>query len=107
MSAIDILVVPSHAEAFGNVAIEGMASAKPVVASNTDGLLDIVIDGETGIQFPPGNSVLLSEALIRLIENEDLRIKFGNAGLKRVSEMFNEEIQFKKFESRFTELIHK
>ena len=107
MSAIDILAVPSHAEAFGNVAIEGMASAKPVVASNTDGLLDIVIDGETGIQFPPGNSVLLSEALIRLIENEDLRIKFGNAGLKRVSEMFNEKIQFKKFESRFTELIHK
>lgn len=107
MSAIDILVVPSHAEAFGNVAIEGMASAKPVVSSNTDGLLDIVVDGETGIHFPPGNITLLSEALSRLIKDKDLRIKLGNAGLKRVSEKFNGNVQFKKFESRFRELINK
>ncbi|MFZ2325115.1 MAG: glycosyltransferase family 4 protein [Ignavibacteriaceae bacterium] len=105
MAAADIIAVPSHAEAFGNVAIEGMAAAKPVVASNTDGLLDIVVDGETGIQIPPKNSTALSKALIKLINDDDLRKRLGEAGLQRAAKMFDEEKQFKKFESRFIELI--
>lgn len=105
MSAIDILTVPSYAEAFGNVAIEGMAAAKPVVATNTDGLVEIVIEDETGLQIPPQNSNALIEALIKLISDEELRKRFGEAGLKRVIDVFNEDIQMKKLENRFLELI--
>jgi len=105
MSAIDILTVPSYAEAFGNVAIEGMAAAKPVVATNTDGLVEIVIEDETGLQIPPQNSNALSETLIKLISDEELRKRFGEAGLKRVIDVFNEDIQMKKLENRFLELI--
>ena len=105
MNAIDILVVPSHAEAFGNVAIEGMAAARPVAASNTDGLLDIVIDGKTGLQFPPKNHPALAQTLIKLINNEELRNLFGFAGFKRAEEIFNEEKQYKKLENKFIELI--
>ncbi|GAB6282178.1 MAG: glycosyltransferase family 4 protein [Ignavibacterium sp.] len=107
MSAIDILAVPSYAEAFGNVAIEGMAAAKPVVATNTDGLVEIVINGETGLQIPPQNFKALSEALIKLINDVQLRKSFGEAGLKRVINVFNEDIQMKKLENRFLELIKK
>ncbi len=105
LSMIDILAVPSHAEAFGIVAIEGMAAGKPVAASNTDGLPDIVLDGETGIQFPPKNSEALAESLLRLIDNKELREKFGNAGLQRAKEIFDEKVQMNKLEKRFLDLI--
>jgi len=105
MGAIDILVVPSHAEAFGNVAIEGMAAGKPVVASNTDGLLDIVINNETGIQFPPKNADKLANTIIKLVDSKELREKYGSAGLNRVKEMFDEKKQIKKLETRFLDLI--
>lgn len=106
MGAIDILCVPSHAEAFGNVAIEGMAAGKPVAASSTDGLLDIVVDGETGIQFKPKNPEALAEALAKLIDNAELRETFGNSGLARVKEMFDEKKQMKILENRFLDLIN-
>lgn len=105
MNAVDIIAVPSHAEAFGNVAIEGMAAGKPIAASNTDGLTDIVIDGETGIQFSPKDSNALANALQKLIDDKELRGKLGKAGLKLVEEHFNEDKQYKKLEQRFIEII--
>ncbi|MFQ5632816.1 MAG: glycosyltransferase, partial [bacterium] len=61
LSAMDIFVFPSHAEAFGLVLIEAMAMAKPVIASNCDGVLDIMIDGETGLLVQPKNSPTLTQ----------------------------------------------
>ncbi|MBL1215548.1 MAG: glycosyltransferase family 4 protein [Ignavibacteriae bacterium] len=105
IAASDIIAVPSHAEAFGNAAIEAMAAARPVVSSNTDGLIDIVVEGETGFRVPAKNPGELSKAIIELISDPELRIKFGAAGQKRVEEMFNESKQTKKLEKTFMELI--
>lgn len=105
MGAIDILAVPSHAEAFGNVAIEGMAASKPVVASNKDGLLEIVVNEKTGLFFETKNENSLANALIKLIDNKNLRDEFGSEGLKRVQEKFDEQTQIKKLEQKFLDLI--
>lgn len=105
MGAIDILAVPSHAEAFGNVAIEGMAAGKPVVASNKDGLLEIVVNEKTGLFFETKNVSSLANALIKLIDDKNLRDKFGSEGLKRVQEKFDEQTQIKKLEQKFIDLI--
>ncbi len=48
MKQMDVLVVPSIREPFGNVVIETALAKKPVVASNVDGIAETVIDGETG-----------------------------------------------------------
>ena len=48
MKEMDVIVVPSFREAFGNVAIEAAFAKKPVVASNVDGIAETVVDGETG-----------------------------------------------------------
>ncbi len=75
----DICVIPSiWAEPFGITALEAMAMGKTVVASNTGGLKEIIIDKQTGILFEPGNYNELSEILNNLLDNPKIRITIGN-----------------------------
>ena len=105
MGAIDILAFPSHAEAFGNVVIEAMAMAKPVVSTNCDGVVDIVVDGLTGLQVPRRDSHALAVGLLKLIGAAALRDKFGEAGRRRVVENFDEEKQTQKLIEMYSSLL--
>lgn len=80
-------LVPSvWAEPFGLVALEAMASGRPVIASRIGGLTDIVLDGETGLLVPPGDAAALRAALARLLADPALRERLGQAGRSRVAE---------------------
>ena len=76
-SAAIAVVVPSHYESFGLVALEAMACGRPVVASETGGLAFLVRDNETGFHVPAGDSVALADRLRRLVEDEVLRTRLG------------------------------
>ena len=92
--ASDIAVVPSlEPEPFGMVAIEAMACGLPVIAARHGGLLDIVVDNETGLLFEPGNAHALAEALYRLVVAPELRARFGRAGQRRQAEAFSLQTQ--------------
>jgi glycosyltransferase involved in cell wall biosynthesis len=107
MAAFDIFAFPSHAESFGIVLIEAMAMGRPVVSTNCDGVLDIVVDGETGIYVHPRNGKELAEALARLIDDPSLRESMGEAGRKRVEELFDQRKQLNKLEGIYYELLEK
>ena len=80
----DICVVPSiWDEPFGLIALEAMASGRPVCASRVGGLQDIVADGETGHLFPRGDSAVLASHLDRLLDNPAERTRLGTAGRRR------------------------
>jgi len=82
-----IALVPSvWAEPFGLVALEAMAAGRPVIASATGGLLDIVVDGETGLLVPPGDLVALRDAMAHLLASPALAQQMGAAGQRRVAE---------------------
>ncbi|MBW1972734.1 MAG: glycosyltransferase family 4 protein [Deltaproteobacteria bacterium] len=99
----DIIVVPStEPESFGLTAVEAMAAKKPVVASAHGGLLDIVIDGETGILVPPNDQIALANAIVKLIEDPLLRKSMGEAGRKRQRELFSIERYVKEFEEVYS-----
>jgi glycosyltransferase involved in cell wall biosynthesis len=104
MSAFDILAFPSHAESFGVVLIEAMAMERPVVSTNCDGVLDIVVDGETGIYVHPRKPMELAFALAKLIEYPAMRERMGKAGRKRVEELFDQKRQIEKIEELYFEL---
>ena len=84
-----VVAVPSFREGFGVVCAEAMAHARPVVASSVGGLLDLVVDGETGIHVPPGDVAALRDALQRLLADPELRRRLGEAGRERVRERFS------------------
>jgi D-inositol-3-phosphate glycosyltransferase len=76
-SAADVVVVPSHYESFGMVALEAMACGTPVVASQVGGLAFLVQDGTTGFVIPDGEPEILGNRLKELILNPDLRDRLG------------------------------
>jgi glycosyltransferase involved in cell wall biosynthesis len=86
-----VVVCPSHREGFGVVCAEAMAHGRPVVASAVGGLLDLVVDGETGLLVPPGDVVSLRAALERLLADPDLRRRMGEAARDRVRARFSWE----------------
>ncbi len=90
-AAFDIAVVPSlpsSNEGFGRSVIEAMAMKKPVIASATGGIPEVVIDGVTGELYPPNALNKLAEAIERLILDEKRRFTMGEKGYIRVIEEF-------------------
>jgi D-inositol-3-phosphate glycosyltransferase len=77
-SAAEVLVVPSHYESFGMVALEAMACGTPVVVSQVGGLAFLVEDGVTGFTVPVDDHRELAKCIGKLIEDKDLRDKIGN-----------------------------
>ena len=76
-----VVVVPSlYRESFGMVALEAMASGRPVVASMVGGLPEVVRDGLSGYLVPPGSEDLLAERIIQLLSDGDLAKRMGMFG---------------------------
>jgi glycosyltransferase involved in cell wall biosynthesis len=68
------------------VAMEAMAVGRPLIATRMGGLTDLVIDGETGLLVPPGDSSALRQAITTLLANPELRTRMGQAGQRKVAE---------------------
>jgi len=88
MAAADIFCLPSYREGFGQVIIEAGASGVPSVASKIYGITDAIEDGKTGLLFPAGDVAALTRALLKLIENRELRQIMGEAARVRALALF-------------------
>ncbi len=90
ISKVDVGVIPStFSEVICRIGMEFMASGKAVIASNVNVLPEIVVDGETGLIFKSGDEEALSEAILKLAKNVELRNNYGIAGRKRAEELFS------------------
>jgi glycosyltransferase involved in cell wall biosynthesis len=84
-----VLAQPSLHEGFGLAALEGMAAGLPVVASATGGLPELVEDERTGFLVPVGDVEALAGRLARLLEDEALRLRMGEAARRRAAASFS------------------
>lgn len=73
----DIVVMPSHYESFGMVALEAMACGTPVIASDVGGLAQLVQDGETGILVPGRDPAAMAKCLRCLLSDQELLARLG------------------------------
>jgi glycosyltransferase involved in cell wall biosynthesis len=76
-------LVPSIAEAMGQVAVEALLARTPLIASRTGGLADMIRDGESGLHVPPGDPGALAAALARLLADPALADRLRAAGYRR------------------------
>ncbi|MBT5808717.1 glycosyltransferase family 4 protein [Candidatus Uhrbacteria bacterium] len=91
--AADMHLFPStkRAEAFGIVAAEAAASGIPTIASDLPGVRIVVRDGDTGLLVPPENVEELSTAILLLLEQSDLRERFGLSARQHAMQSFDWE----------------
>jgi D-inositol-3-phosphate glycosyltransferase len=80
-SAAEVVVMPSHYESFGMVALEAMACGTPVIASEVGGLAFVVQDGETGFHVEAQNAQALAGKLSLILDDPDLRDRLGRGAV--------------------------
>ncbi|MFN3152774.1 glycosyltransferase family 4 protein [Bremerella sp.] len=107
MRAIDLLVACPVQEAFGLTPPEAMAAFKPVVATRVGGLIESVVDGETGFLVPSNNAAALSSAVAKVLENDDLAEQMGVAGRARFLEMFDNYRNVIRHEEIYTDVARR
>src|SRR5262249_13491477 len=84
--AADILVVPSWYEPFGMVVLEGMIHGLAVAASAVGGPAEILRDGRTGLLVAPCDAQALAQAILRLTQDPDSRLRIAECGAREVRE---------------------
>lgn len=85
----DIAVVPSISkEAFGLVNVEAMATGLPVVAAHTGGMVEIIDHGVNGFLVDADRTDALADAILRLLNDQELRRSVGEAAIRSVLERF-------------------
>ena len=91
LNALDVFAFASSSEGFGQVLVEAMAAAKPVVASKISPLTEIVVDGNTGLLVEPGDPTAFADAIMSLLKNPIERERMGLRGRERVKKFFTAE----------------
>jgi glycosyltransferase involved in cell wall biosynthesis len=103
-SIIDIFVLTSYAEPCGRVILEAMASGKPVIGTNTGGTPELV-DDTCSILIPPKDIILLSDAIIELINNKCKRLEMGKNARKRIEDLFNIQKNVAQIQNIYSKLL--
>jgi D-inositol-3-phosphate glycosyltransferase len=98
-SAAEVLVMPSHYESFGMVALEAMACGTPVVASEVGGLAYLVRDGETGFTIPAEEPETLCEKLSWLLNDRELHKRMSAQAAKYAQDYAWEKVASQIMES--------
>jgi len=100
-----ILVLSSRREGFPLSILEAMRAGLPVVASTVGGVGEAVLEGETGLLFPPGDVKALRNCLERLVSDAALREKMGKAGRKRFLKYFTLDQMVEKTVALYDEVL--
>ncbi|MEJ2888597.1 glycosyltransferase family 4 protein [Actinomycetospora aeridis] len=80
----DVFVSPTYAEGFSNTVLEAMATGLPVVSTDVVGVRDCVRDGENGLLVPPKDPGALADAIVRVLDDPDLRTGLATRALDEV-----------------------
>ncbi len=107
LAFVDVLSLMSFYEGTSMTLLEGMAAGLPIVASNISGNKYLVDDNVSGFLIPLDEPGLLSECLVRLLMDKNIRSKMGREGKKNLSERFSREKMSMKYAEIYTNLLQK
>lgn len=105
LAASDLFLLPSLQEEFGQVTLEAYRLARPVVATRTWGIPDVVEDGRTGLLVPPADAGAIGEAVGALLGDPARARALGEAGHARFLAHFTAERMVADHEALYAELV--
>jgi len=105
-SSLDVFVLASTSETFGNVVIESMSCKTPVIAFGCGGPEDTVANGDTGFLIPTSDDGKgIGEKIQWMLDNSSLHQKMGDAARKRVIERFDSRVMAENYLQLFERLV--
>jgi glycosyltransferase involved in cell wall biosynthesis len=104
LPGLDLFALSSKHEGLGLALLEAMAAGVPCVATNVEGIPEVVTDGFDGLLVPPGDPGALAEALLRLLRDPKLREKMGRRAVSS-SKRFSIQRAVRRLEDRYDELL--
>jgi len=103
----DIFVLPSVGEPFGRVIIEAMATGRPVVATESGGVPEVVVDGQTGLLVPPEDAQSLAGAIRTLLADGQRAQQMGVNGLARARQLFSADRVAQQVQELYQRILSK
>jgi glycosyltransferase involved in cell wall biosynthesis len=91
LASLDLFVLSSHLEGLGTSLLDAMASRLPVVATETGGIPEVVINQKTGLLVPPRDPAALAQAVLTLYRDRELSARMASRGFELVHEKFSAE----------------
>ncbi len=105
LACADLFLLPSASESFGLVALEAMAAGVPVVASDTGGLPEVVVNGETGFLAPVGDVEAMADAGAAVLADDAAWTKVSEAARARASERFGVDRVVPEYEQFYQKIL--
>jgi L-malate glycosyltransferase len=105
MGASDIVFLTSISEGIPLTLIEGMAAGRPVVSTRVGGVVEVVVDGQTGLLAPGGEFESLAAHVLRLAELPEQRHQMGRAGRARAESLFTERRMHESYKKCYNEML--
>jgi glycosyltransferase involved in cell wall biosynthesis len=105
LHAFDVVVMPSHWEGFGMVAVEAMAAGRPLIATSASSLRELVTDDINGRVVPPRDPHALATGMIELAEDAELRDRLGREGFAIAVRAFTAEHMVGRWEHFLTQTV--
>jgi glycosyltransferase involved in cell wall biosynthesis len=103
LAASELFVLPSRTEAFPNSLVEAMASGVPSIASRVGGIPELIEDDVNGLLTPAGDPVVLAEAIIALLTDEERAARLGAAARDTIVARYSFERMVASFEQLYTD----
>lgn len=107
LNIFDIFVLCSIDEGLSNTILEAMAVGKPVIATRVGGNVELVREGETGCFVPVQNADSLSNEILKLAQDKELRMKMGRAARSVIENEFSLPKMMKNYEEAYKQLFYK
>jgi len=105
LAAMDVFVLPSHAEGMSNALLEAMAAARPVVATAVGGTREVLEGGRTGVLVPPGDPTAMAREVLALLTNASHATRLATAAAHRVQETYSAHAMVQSLEALYTDRL--
>lgn len=101
----DLFVLATHYEGLPLVLCEAMASKTPIIATDVPGVNEIVLNEKTGLLVKENDVLDLANNILRMKNDENIKVFFSEKAYKFINEEFNLELMYKNYERRINNII--